>query len=130
MIRMIVGLIAAAAALSGAGVPPGYGGGSGRPGNTRLTLSYRAEDGPAAAAKLHCDPAGGSHPAGAAACATLAAAGGDPGRIPAAPTMCMMIYAPVLAEMSGTWRGKSIDWRHSFGNSCEMQRATGVLFTF
>lgn len=133
-----VGVVAAAvflpAAAATAGAPPaGYAGGSGRPGSSpkaRLTLSYMAEAGFADAVTLECAPVGGRHPAGAKACATLAAAGGDPDRIPPAHTMCMLIYAPVVAEVSGTWHGRSVAWRHRYGNTCEMRRATGVVFDF
>jgi hypothetical protein len=97
---------------------------------SRLTLSYLADAGYAAAVKLDCHPAGGGHPKSAQACATLDAAGGDPGRIPAAGTYCYLIYAPIDAEMTGTWHGRKVGWRHRYGNICEMRRATGVLFDF
>jgi hypothetical protein len=41
-----------------------------------------------------------------------------------------MIYAPITAQISGTWRGKKITWSQRYGNPCEMTRATGVLFEF
>jgi hypothetical protein len=112
--------------------PPGYTSGSARPGEPeiRLTLSYLADAGFAAAVKLDCEPVGGGHPQGEQACATLEAAGGDPELIPPAHTMCMTIYAPIVAEISGIWRGTAVDWRHRYGNSCEMRRATGVVFAF
>jgi hypothetical protein len=97
---------------------------------TDLVLSYMAEAGYAAAVKLHCDPAGGAHPEPAKACATLRKVGGRPDRIKAAEIMCMMLYAPVTAEITGTWKGRPLSWQHTYGNRCEMTRATGVLFTF
>ena len=149
MIRTTIGLAVATAALIGAGPaaavaepdprahggsPPGYAGGSGRPSRpepeTRLTLSYLADTGYAAAVKLDCDPVGGGHPQGPRACATLDAAGGDPDRIPPESAYCVLLYAPIVAEVSGVWRGKAVRWRHRYGNACEMRRTTGVLFTF
>jgi uncharacterized membrane protein len=97
---------------------------------TYLVLSYMAEAGYAAAVKLRCDPAGGAHPKPAKACATLRKVDGEPDRIKAAEIMCMMLYAPVTAEITGTWKGRKLSWKHTYGNSCEMTRATGVLFTF
>ena len=127
-IMLISPFIAGFAAILAVAAPPGYTGG-GRHGAT-LTLTYTAEAGSADAVELDCDPVGGGHPDGAAACRTLDAADGDPGRIPPARTMCMMIYAPVDAEMTGRWHGRHVEWKHHYGNGCEMRRATGVIFQF
>jgi hypothetical protein len=97
---------------------------------TDLTLSYMAEAGYAAAVKLRCDPAGGAHPKPIQACDELKKVGGRPDRLQPARIMCMLIYAPVTAEITGTWKGRKIDWSKTYGNSCEMSRATGVLFRF
>ena len=97
---------------------------------TALTLTYAAEAGYATAVKLRCDPAGGPHPTAAAACAELRQVGGRPERLRPARTMCMMIYAPITAEITGTWRGTKVSWSQTYGNTCEMSRATGVLFRF
>jgi hypothetical protein len=125
MIRTIVGFVAVLAAG-----PGGYAGGAARQPAARLTLSYTAEAGYAAAVKLDCGPVGGGHPKGAQACRTLDAAGGDPDKIPPAHTLCYLVYAPIDAEMAGTWRGKAVHWQHHYGNICEMRRDTGVLFAF
>jgi hypothetical protein len=134
MIRTIVGLAVILAAGPAVADTPGYTGGSARPGAnapaTRLTLGYLADAGHATAVELDCDPVGGGHPHGTQACATLDAAGGDPERIPPTLNLCTMIYAPIVAEASGTWHGTTVRWRHRYGNSCEMRRATGVLFDF
>jgi hypothetical protein len=128
--------VAAVAALAAGpvGPPPGYGSGTARPGETepgvRLTLSYTADAGFASAVKLECDPAGGGHPQSASACDALETVGGDPAQIRPGADACMMIYAPIVAEMTGTWRGTTVTWLHRYGNSCEMRRATGVLFAF
>jgi hypothetical protein len=120
MIRTIAVVAALVAAL---------GNGAGRH-QTHLQLSYMAEAGYAAAVKLGCDPASGPHPEAAEACAVLHEVGGRPSRIKPAHTMCMMIYAPVTAEITGTWRGRRIAWKQTYGNKCMLNRATGVLFTF
>jgi hypothetical protein len=142
MIRTVVGSVAAVAALLTGGSaavavapapgprqPAGYNGGAATP-RARLTLTYMAEAGYAAAVKLTCNPAGGGHPEAAQACATLRTAGADPEKIKPARVMCMMLYAPITAEITGVWRGVPVEWTHKYGNSCEMTRATGVLFKF
>ena len=101
-----------------------------RAGRTDLILSYMAEAGYATAVKLRCDPDGGAHPKPIQACAELKKVGGRPDRLRPARMMCMLIYAPVTAEITGTWQGRRIDWSKTYGNSCEMSRATGVLFRF
>ncbi|WP_127501321.1 SSI family serine proteinase inhibitor [Actinoplanes solisilvae] len=95
-----------------------------------LTLSYLAEAGFAGAVKLSCDPVGGGHPHAAAACATLTDVDADPGKIKAESRLCVLLYQPVTATLSGTWHGREVEWTRRFGNTCEMRRATGVLFQF
>jgi hypothetical protein len=97
---------------------------------TQLTLSYMAEAGYAVAVVLRCHPPGGGHPRPVKACNALASAGGVPSNLIPARTMCMMIYAPVTAKVAGTWNGRRVNWSRKYGNTCEMNRATGVLFTF
>jgi hypothetical protein len=97
---------------------------------TDLTLAYMAQAGYATAVTLRCDPPGGAHPKPVAACRTLRAVGGRPARLTPARTMCTMIYAPITAQITGKWRGKKISWSKTYGNTCEMTRATGVLFRF
>jgi subtilisin inhibitor-like len=97
---------------------------------SHLTLTYQARTGHADAVKLTCNPTGGAHPEAAQACAVLRSTGADPGKIKPAHVMCMMLYAPVTAQITGTWHGGRLKWSHQYGNSCEMTRATGVLFKF
>ena len=131
MIRTILALTAAGAVLAGA-VPASAvaatAGAARQP--TDLTLLYMAEAGYATAVTLRCHPSGGAHPQPRAACQTLRAVGGRPARIKPAHTMCTMIYAPITAQITGKWRGKKISWSKTYGNTCEMIRATGVLFRF
>ncbi len=112
----------AAAAATGPGAAP-------RP-TTDLVLSYTADAGYAAAVTLTCDPAGGAHPKPVKACATLKKVAGDPGRLKPAPAMCTMEYAPITAEITGTFKGRTVHWSKTFGNPCDLARATGVLFAF
>jgi hypothetical protein len=93
-------------------------------------LTYTAEAGYAAAVVLRCDPAGGGHPKPVQACSALRKAGGEPRQLKPARRMCTMIYAPVTAEITGTWQGRPVKWSRQYGTSCEMARATGVLFLF
>ncbi|WP_249997819.1 SSI family serine proteinase inhibitor [Actinoplanes sp. M2I2] len=97
---------------------------------SEVTLSYLADAGFAMAVKLTCDPPGGGHPRAVQACATLEQVDADPGRIPRTSTACILLYKPITATLSGTWQGRDVSWTHRFGNSCEMRRATGVLFRF
>lgn len=97
---------------------------------TDLTVSYLADAGYAAAVRLRCDPAGGAHPKKAQACRSLARIGGDPARLRPAAMMCTMEYAPITAQVKGTWQGRRVDWSHKFGNRCDMNRTAGVLTAF
>ncbi|WP_250030456.1 SSI family serine proteinase inhibitor [Paractinoplanes maris] len=110
--------------------PPTYGSPPRPTTESAVTLSYQADAGFAMAVKLTCGPPGGGHPRAAQACATLEQVGADPGRITQTSTACVLLYKPVTATLSGTWQGREVSWTHRFGNSCEMRRATGVLFRF
>ena len=135
MIRTIVGFIAAAAAVVAGGNPAmadprgghaGYG-----PAPDRLVLTVSSDQaGWARAIKLSCDPPGGKHPDPAGACAALDRTGADPDKLVPAALMCMMVYLPVTAEIAGSWHGAAVKWSHTYGNECEMRRATGALFKF
>ena len=125
MIRMM--LAATAAAVLTATGPAA----AAAPAKTKLTLIFMADAGYAAAVVLRCGPVGGAHPAGKKACATLKKVGGRPERLKAPPdAMCTMEYAPITAQITGTWQGKKVNWSRKFGNTCDMRRTTGVLFTF
>jgi hypothetical protein len=97
---------------------------------TELTLSYLADAGFATAVVLRCDPAGGAHPKKVKACQTLTRINGNPARLKPAEMMCTMEYAPITAEIKGTWQGRKVDWSRTFGNRCDMTRTTGVLMAF
>ncbi|MBM2615247.1 serine protease [Actinoplanes sp. LDG1-06] len=101
-----------------------------RPTGSEVKLSYVADAGFATAVELSCDPPGGGHPKPVEACATLARVDADPDRIKPATTACILLYKPVTAELSGVWQGRVVSWKHRYGNTCEMRRATGELFRF
>jgi hypothetical protein len=97
---------------------------------TALALSYMGDAGPAASVVLRCYPTGGTHPKRAAACRVLAKIHGDPELLKPAALMCTLEYAPVTAQIKGTWKGRGVDWSRRFGNRCEMRRTTDVLLDF
>jgi hypothetical protein len=104
--------------------------GAAAPRKSALTVSYLADAGYAAAVKLRCNPAGGAHPKKAQACRALTRVGGDPARLSPAALMCTMEYAPITAQVKGTWQGRRVNWSHKFGNACDMRRTTGALTAF
>jgi hypothetical protein len=97
---------------------------------TKLTIGVIAEVGWATAVLLRCSPPGGGHPQPAEACAALKSAGGNPARLKPAGVACTLQYAPVTASITGVWKGKKVRWSRTFGNTCELTRATGVVFRF
>lgn len=130
LLRICVGLASAVAVLAGA-APAVAGAASGPNGGSRLILSRGADGGGGSVAvRLTCDPDGGEHPKASLACAELSRVGANPARLKPADRYCFLLYKPVTAQLRGTWRGRSVTWTHTYGNSCEMNRATGVLFDF
>lgn len=106
---------------------------TGRPGRPaqaplgRLTITAKAS--PQAAARtvtLICEPAGGTHPAPAAACARLTGLK-DPFKAPPAMRMCTKIYGgPQVATVRGTWRGGPVRARFTRADGCEVSRWNGM----
>jgi hypothetical protein len=127
MRRTLIALIAtASAALTGAFLAAEPASAAGR--DTRVTVTVRPAKGPVKSAWLTCLPAGGSHRRAQAACAALEAAGGDPSAIPPADTMCTTEFAPVTAKAKGRWQGRSVRYRKTFSNACQMRLETDALF--
>lgn len=82
-------------------------------------------------ATLRCDPPGGTHPNAAAACSAVAAVSGDLELLPRRPDVfCPAVYDPVTVEAAGTWRGRPVNYRATFGNRCELGATTGAIFRF
>ncbi|MEU0004439.1 SSI family serine proteinase inhibitor [Streptomyces sp. NPDC006314] len=90
--------------------------GDARSGDTRGTL-------------LLCDPPQG-HAHAAKACAQLAKAEGDPGRIAVRSGFCPMIWAPVTARARGRWNGRPVRFQETYASQCVMTARTGSVFTF
>ncbi|MFG2195700.1 SSI family serine proteinase inhibitor [Streptomyces sp. NPDC048639] len=81
--------------------------------------------------RLQCSPEpGGPHPHAAEACAELERAQGDPGALTGEPALCSRRFDPVTASAKGTYMGKSVAWRKTFANACELSAATGHVFRF
>jgi Subtilisin inhibitor-like len=134
MMRAMTAVLTAAMVLGAAGPAAAMGPGpatrSAAKPRSALVLSYMADAGYAAAVTLTCDPAGGAHPKPAKACATLTKAGGRPGRLKPSPAICTLEYAPITAAVEGTWKGRTVRWSKTFPNTCDLTRATGMLFAF
>ncbi|MEV6602461.1 SSI family serine proteinase inhibitor [Actinoplanes sp. NPDC051346] len=79
---------------------------------------------------LECGPAGGAHPAAAAACADLRAVDGDLSALNDSGGICTKEYQPVTAFAVGTWQGEPVAYRATFSNHCILLNATGDVFNF
>ncbi|PXX57894.1 subtilisin inhibitor-like [Nocardia tenerifensis] len=99
------------------------------PPRSNLTLSTSAAGETPTRVTLTCEPTGGEHVNAEAACAALAAVGGDFDRITGDPgAVCVQVYEPVEAAATGTWQGRNVDWRKVFGNKCELSARTTPVF--
>jgi Subtilisin inhibitor-like len=79
---------------------------------------------------LSCDPAGGTLPHPAAACAALARVS-DPFAPVRRGMMCPMIYAgPQTATIDGTWHGKSVAAKFSRVDGCQTARWSRIAAVF
>jgi hypothetical protein len=100
-------------------------------GSLRLTLTFPGVDTSGTrGVTLTCRPTGGSHPRADQACARLIRSGGAIDRRPAPGTVCTLIYAPVIAEARGTWRGRTVRFRREYDNGCVLGSRTGAIFKF
>ena len=80
---------------------------------------------------LTCDPAGGTHPDAATACTEVAGVHGNLAALtPQAGVACADVYVPAIATAAGRWRGRTVGYRHTFGNTCQLHVATGAVFRF
>ncbi|MFJ4649816.1 subtilase-type protease inhibitor [Nocardia sp. NPDC088792] len=81
---------------------------------------------------LVCAPVqGGTHPDPAAACAEIAAAGGDFEKLRGHPErFCAMIYQPVTLAADGVWNGHQINYRQTFPNQCQADNRSTTVFHF
>jgi hypothetical protein len=126
MRRMMITLFLAGAAVTGAVLMS-------QPANaaapsSRFVVTVTPEGGKPQVATLTCAPAGGTHKQAAAACKTLATAGGNPTAIAPTEGACTMDYSPVTAKVIGKWKGRTVTFQSTYSNSCNMVLATGDLF--
>ncbi|KUM92971.1 hypothetical protein AQI88_29360 [Streptomyces cellostaticus] len=77
---------------------------------------------------LSCDPPSGPHPKAAEACKDLDASEGKLER--PTGTVCILIYAPVIAQAEGLWHGRPVSFKHTYGNDCELRAGTRSVFAF
>ncbi|ROO90668.1 subtilisin inhibitor-like [Actinocorallia herbida] len=72
---------------------------------------------------LTCDPAGGTHPAAAKACAQLASSGAEAFTPVPAGSQCGTQYGgPEQGTVTGTWKGTAVDATFTRKDGCEVQR--------
>lgn len=81
---------------------------------------------------LTCNPAGGTHPQSAAACADLSRVNGNFENLgqKRSNTMCTMIYRPITVTATGTWEDSSVDYGDEYPNACVLTARTGPVFDF
>ncbi|MEV4377525.1 SSI family serine proteinase inhibitor [Streptosporangium sp. NPDC049644] len=81
---------------------------------------------------LQCSPiGGGTHPRTREACAALEPASGDVRKFkPATGLICPLIYEPVTVSAVGVWKSRFTMSSQTFGNSCQMRNALGVVGGF
>lgn len=98
-----------------------------------LTLTIADGEAPAPverAVALRCTPPGGDHPDPVAACRTLRTVDGDFRKLEPGDGFCTLEYRPVTVTAQGVWRGTLVSYQYTFGNQCELLRATGPVFAF
>jgi Subtilisin inhibitor-like len=124
------GLTGAALALLSP-VPAGTAPGAEAPqASLRLTITHPDDAKGRRSVTLTCGPSGGTHPRAAEACAELTRSGGDIERASAPGSACTMMYAPVIAEATGHWQGRPVQFRAEYGNPCALAARTGTIFRF
>ncbi|MCI0386948.1 SSI family serine proteinase inhibitor [Streptomyces sp. CNQ085] len=99
-------------------------------GEVFLTVSD-AEDTWTRGVMLVCpDDGSGPHPRAAEACEAIDQSGGELRQLSGRQRDCTNEYRPVVADITGTWRGSRIHWRSEFPNACALLRQTGAVFDF
>jgi hypothetical protein len=101
-----------------------------QPAGSTFELRMQTVDGRANSVSLQCQPAGGTHPHGAHACAELAAVNGDFENIRSNPEACTLNYQPVDVFVEGHWRGKPKTFSASYGNPCLASVSSNGIFDF
>jgi subtilisin inhibitor-like len=97
---------------------------------TDLALAVQHGPGPAASVSLGCEPASGTHPDPAGACRTLSIVDGDFSRLPHENTACPDLWDPVSATATGHWRGRPVQFDHTYPNKCLADAESSGVFSF
>ncbi|MFD9610010.1 subtilase-type protease inhibitor [Streptomyces sp. NPDC004288] len=82
------------------------------------------------AVTLSCAPTpSGTHPSPKAACAELAASGGDLGALTvrSGDRPCTREWAPVTITGDGVWQGRRISWSETYANTCVQHARTASV---
>ncbi|WP_327675561.1 SSI family serine proteinase inhibitor [Kitasatospora sp. NBC_00458] len=98
----------------------------------RLTVTPGATPaGTSRAAALECPPGSATtHPDPVTACRLVDSVDGDLTRLDVDPGVCTAEYDPYTVTASGTYRGRPLSFRHTYGNRCSLARTTGAVFAF
>lgn len=85
------------------------------------------------ARSLWCDPVGGDHPHGEAACRDITFANGDFARLPgdSRKGVCgagSELYDPVTVSATGVWERVTVNYQQTFENQCKLRVRTGLVF--
>jgi hypothetical protein len=126
--RSLFLVLAALVAITGCGKGSDAGSSSG----TSLKISVVSDEGAKPdVMTLKCDPAGGSQPQPAQACAVLAKAGARVFKPVPKSQVCSMLYGgPQTATVTGTYEGKAVDATFKRTNGCEVDRWEKLGATF
>lgn len=135
--KLLAVLAATAAALAGVSMPASAS--AATPGSTaapgvRLLLSVTFSDADPVHSGtrygyLTCDPVGGKHNNPAAACAELAAAGGDLSATDQdSGVACTLEYAPVTVRAVGWYGDQPVKYKSTYGNHCVFAATAGEVW--
>jgi hypothetical protein len=89
-----------------------------------------ARGGTSFSTSLTCDPAGGTHPNPARACAQLRAIDDPFGPVPSEQPCILVRAGPQVAVVRGSYRGKPVETRFDRSDSCETRRWDRVAALF
>ncbi|MEE1822269.1 SSI family serine proteinase inhibitor [Streptomyces sp. BE20] len=99
----------------------------------RLTVTHGATPvaGTPRLATLECPPGSATtHPDPVTACRLVDAVDGDLDRLDVDPGICTAEYDPYTVTASGTYRGRPLSFRRTYGNRCTLAHTTGAVFAF
>jgi len=118
-------IVACVTAAAGCGSTPAPAGAAAPTGATaKVSLDITVTGAPGTAARhwtLRCDPAGGTHPDAAAACAVLLRAKSPFAPVPRGAYCPMIVLGARVAKVKGTYFGQRIDTTFTEGG-CQLAR--------